>query len=139
MEAQRSRAEAPDDYNTPASRATIERATALKFYMRQHYQDLLAYVQERRARMRRVHEQVSAPGLSAMEKATIYGEHCEKETGVLRMRRVRPKLRDFEMLALIGRGGFGEVYLCRCVSLRAPQASLTANACAEKPIPSRRS
>lgn len=95
------------------SNETIEKAASLRIYFRQHYQDALTYAQQRRARLERVKAQLAQPGLTAHQMAVLYGEHCERETSVLRMRRVRPKLRDFEMLALIGRGGFGEVYLCR--------------------------
>jgi tRNA A-37 threonylcarbamoyl transferase component Bud32 len=92
---------------------SLEKAASLKIFFREHYQDVLAYAQQRRARMDRVKQQLQQPGLTAHQMSVIYGEHCERETAGLRLRRVRPRLRDFEMLALIGRGGFGEVYLCR--------------------------
>lgn len=92
---------------------SLEKAASLKIFFREHYQDVLAYAQQRRARMDRVKEQLQQPGLTAYQMSVLYGEHCERETAGLRLRRVRPRLRDFEMLALIGRGGFGEVYLCR--------------------------
>jgi serine/threonine protein kinase len=96
-----------------ASCETLDKAASLRIYFRQHYADLLTYVEQRRARMDRIKAQIAQPGVAPYQQIMVYGEHCERETNVLRMRRVRPKLRDFEMLALIGRGGFGEVYLCR--------------------------
>lgn len=47
------------------------------------------------------------------EKQAFMQQQYEKESSFLRLRRRRTALNDFAILALLGRGGYGEVYLCR--------------------------
>jgi hypothetical protein len=47
------------------------------------------------------------------EKQSFMHQQYEKESSYLRLRRRRTAVNDFAILALLGRGGYGEVYLCR--------------------------
>lgn len=47
------------------------------------------------------------------DKQAFMQQQYEKESSYLRLRRRRTALNDFAILALLGRGGYGEVYLCR--------------------------
>jgi serine/threonine protein kinase len=51
--------------------------------------------------------------LPAPEADTLLEKHRARETAILRRRRKKLRLEDFELLDMIGRGGFGKVYLCR--------------------------
>lgn len=47
------------------------------------------------------------------EKEAYRQQHFEKESQYLRLRRVRTTLKEFTILARLGKGGYGDVYLCR--------------------------
>ena len=47
------------------------------------------------------------------EKKTLIEQYEERETNFMRLQRQRLSMADFEPLKLIGKGGFGEVRICR--------------------------
>jgi len=51
--------------------------------------------------------------LSSTEQELIKRDILHKEAEILRMKRKKISVRDFESVAIIGRGAFGEVRLCR--------------------------
>ena len=64
---------------------------------------------ERRDRLTRLKENLSAKGLTDDEKQDKLREHAAKETEFLRLRRSKLGADDFEALKVIGKGAFGEV------------------------------
>lgn len=51
--------------------------------------------------------------LTMAERKAFWSRHFAQESKLLRERRSRLKLSDVTMLAKLGKGGYGEVYLCR--------------------------
>jgi protein-serine/threonine kinase len=47
------------------------------------------------------------------DKQKFFKENALKESQYLRLRRTRTSIDDFTLLALLGKGGYGEVYLSR--------------------------
>ena len=64
---------------------------------------------ERRDRLTRLKENLSAKGLTDDEKQDKLREHAAKETEFLRLRRSKLGADDFEALKVIGKEAFGEV------------------------------
>lgn len=52
-------------------------------------------------------------GWTKEEKNNYRREHNEKESQYLRLRRVRTSLKEFTILSKLGKGGYGDVFLCR--------------------------
>jgi serine/threonine protein kinase len=51
--------------------------------------------------------------LSENEKQKKRSEYTTNESNYLRLRRCRMSIQEFTLLALLGKGGYGEVYLAR--------------------------
>ena len=58
-------------------------------------------------------EKLNSEDLSDEAKNKILSELQHQETEELRKARQRQTIRDYESLAIIGRGAFGEVHVCR--------------------------
>lgn len=54
-------------------------------------------------------------GMNREQRAVVRAQHFDKESQYLRLRRVRTSLKEFTILAMLGKGGYGQVYLCRKV------------------------
>lgn len=54
-------------------------------------------------------------GITRDQRAVVRAQHFDKESQYLRLRRVRTSLNEFTILARLGKGGYGQVYLCRKV------------------------
>ena len=58
-------------------------------------------------------EKLNSEDLSDEAKSKILSELQHQETEELRKARQKQTIRDYESLAIIGRGAFGEVHVCR--------------------------
>jgi len=95
------------------SEETRNRVIATQKYVFEYYFNLLTYIKERRDRVSQVEEYIKRSELSVEEQYTLRKQHFRKETNLLRMRRVRMRIEHFQVLALIGQGAFGKIFLCR--------------------------
>ena len=77
----------------------IERKYNLKTYKNQQWKNLL--------------EKIDSLDLSESKKNKIKKEIFNQELQKLRKNREKQTIRDYESLAIIGRGAFGEVHVCR--------------------------
>jgi len=58
---------------------------------------------------------IEKSSLASENAALVRAAHFGKESQYLRLRRVRTSLNEFTILARLGKGGYGQVYLCRKV------------------------
>jgi cell cycle protein kinase DBF2 len=86
---------------------------ACDHFFRQHSVDILTYRSGRRARELAVEETVRDKALSGDEAAQYRRRALRSESYYLRLKRQRSNVRDFGIVALIGKGGYGEVYLAK--------------------------
>lgn len=86
-----------------------ERAKATKAALESRYLSLSKVKQQRQQRM----ELINRLPLPDEKKLELMKEQEQKETVFMRMQRQRLTPDNFEQLAIIGRGAFGEVRLCR--------------------------
>jgi len=93
------------------SKHTMEKAQKAKAFLENYYNNLASQQVERKERLRRLEESMTARGLSEEKKAEKLQEHAAKETEFLRLKRSRLGADDFEALKVIGKGAFGEVRL----------------------------
>ena len=56
---------------------------------------------------------IAEEGITGEAAQAIRANQLEKETQYLRVRRARTSLNEFTILAKLGKGGYGHVYLCR--------------------------
>lgn len=82
-----------------------------QMYFLDYYYDLMTYASERRKRLAKIKETVSA--LPEGEAAEKWKTYCGRERALVRKRRSKLKYGDFQILTQVGQGGYGQVYLAR--------------------------
>jgi serine/threonine protein kinase len=96
-------------------RKTKRKLAATKEYINQNRRELWTYLYHRELRREAMESSIVKDGLSPEAAAAVRSQHFEKESQYLRLRRVRTSLKEFTILARLGKGGYGQVYLCRKV------------------------
>ncbi|CAH0484741.1 unnamed protein product [Peronospora farinosa] len=95
------------------STSTREKAKATKAYLEQKYATMKREREESRERRNKLEEQMAAMRLTERKKEQYRQELRSKELQSLRHQRKRLAVGDFQPLAVIGRGAFGEVRLVK--------------------------
>eukprot|EP00741_Cyanophora_paradoxa_P001749 tig00000073_g1696.t1 len=90
-----------------------EKARNVKAYLDNYYANLGKNTRQRRVERINLENRIKKQQLTDEQKHAILDEFDRSESEVLRQRRQRLSMRDFEPLTIIGRGAFGEVRLCR--------------------------
>ncbi|KAJ1935093.1 serine/threonine-protein kinase dbf2, partial [Linderina macrospora] len=94
----------------PTIRRKVE---AAQVYFLEYYVDHLTYVANRRMRLGEFKHAIQSVRTSAQHVQDSWRDHCIRETAILRRRRNRTREREFDILAQIGQGGYGQVFLAR--------------------------
>lgn len=92
---------------------TLERAQAAKEYIERKYRRLKKLQEEKQEEWSNLKDKMTEMNLSNTDKQLITQEIQHKEAQLLRKKRQKISVFDFEPLALIGKGAFGEVRLVR--------------------------
>eukprot|EP00357_Protocruzia_adherens_P002801 CAMPEP_0115036664 /NCGR_PEP_ID=MMETSP0216-20121206/42261_1 /TAXON_ID=223996 /ORGANISM="Protocruzia adherens, Strain Boccale" /LENGTH=540 /DNA_ID=CAMNT_0002416543 /DNA_START=89 /DNA_END=1711 /DNA_ORIENTATION=+ len=95
------------------SQQTRERVEACKGFIEKKYAKLKFEEQERKQGWEELQRKMESLNLSQVEQDMIKQDIMHKEAERMREGRRRMTAREFQPLAIIGRGAFGEVRLCR--------------------------
>ncbi|KAK6938678.1 Protein kinase domain [Dillenia turbinata] len=99
-----------------SSPVTRQKAAAAKQFIENHYKNYLQGLQDRKERRRALQRRAAETQMPKEEEEEMLKNLERKETEYMRFQRRRVGIDDFEQLALIGKGAFGEVRLCRAKS-----------------------
>ena len=83
-----------------------------------YYFNLLGYIAARKERRARFDEDTAKRNLTQSEYAQEFKSYRGRERALLRKRRVKLKVDQFEIIAQVGQGGYGEVFLARKADTR---------------------
>ncbi|EIN13270.1 kinase-like protein [Punctularia strigosozonata HHB-11173 SS5] len=89
------------------------KATVAQLYFLDYYFHLLGYISARKERRKAFDASTAARNVSSAEYAKEFKSYCGRERVVLRKRRTKLKVEQFHIIAQVGQGGYGEVYLAR--------------------------
>ncbi|KAF9489201.1 AGC/NDR protein kinase [Pleurotus eryngii] len=89
------------------------KATVAQLYFLDYYFQTLGYLAARKERRAKFDQDTSARGLTQQEYAKEFKSYCGRERVVLRRRRTKLQLEQFHIIAQVGQGGYGEVFLAR--------------------------
>ncbi|EPS99674.1 hypothetical protein FOMPIDRAFT_1024135 [Fomitopsis schrenkii] len=89
------------------------KATVAQLFFLDYYFQLLGYLSARKERRSKFDEDTSARQITSAEYAREYKSYCGRERVVLRKRRTKLKVEQFHIIAQVGQGGYGEVFLAR--------------------------
>lgn len=78
-----------------------------------YYFQTLGYIATRKDRRTKFDQDTAARDLKAVEYAKEFKSYCGRERVILRRRRTKLKVDQFHIIAQVGQGGYGEVYLAR--------------------------
>lgn len=95
------------------SEDTKLRVQAFKHFMKRYRVDLFSQLAARAERHEELEEAIIENKVPPNQAQAMRDDLVKRESAYLRRRRSRIKIKDFQLLSLIGRGGYGEVYLCR--------------------------
>lgn len=95
------------------SEDTKVRVQAFKHFMKRYRVNLFSEMTARIERREELEDEILENKVSAIHAQEMREDLAKRESAYLRRRRCRIKIKDFQLLSLIGRGGYGEVYLCR--------------------------
>ncbi|GAB2225168.1 hypothetical protein Droror1_Dr00005956 [Drosera rotundifolia] len=102
--------EAPPE---PGSTLTMEKVAAAKQFIESHYKAQRKDFQDRKERRLVVEKLIASLHVPEEERVNLVRDLERKETEFMRLKRHKICVDDFELLAIIGRGAFGEVRICR--------------------------
>ncbi|KAJ2625899.1 serine/threonine-protein kinase dbf2, partial [Coemansia sp. RSA 1694] len=94
----------------PSVRRRVE---AAQVYFLEYYVDQLTYIANRRQRLERFKSAMRSAQTPPHSVQRSWSNHQTNETNTLRRRRTRTREHEFDVLAQIGQGGFGQVFLAR--------------------------
>ena len=83
-----------------------------------YYFNLLGYIAARKERRARFDEDTAKRNLTQAEYAQEFKSYRGRERTLLRKRRVKLKVDQFQIIAQVGQGGYGEVFLARKADTR---------------------
>ena len=95
------------------SASTRERAEAAKAYIQGKYFKLKRQDSEKKECWDELNNKMTVMNLSETEQQLIKQEILHKDAEQMRLRRKRMSVYDFESIAIIGKGAFGEVRVVR--------------------------
>lgn len=78
-----------------------------------YYFQLLGYIGARKDRRAKFDADTAARSLASAEYAKELKSYCGRERVLLRKRRAKLRVDQFHIIAQVGQGGYGEVYLAR--------------------------
>ncbi|BAT16776.1 Os12g0290100 [Oryza sativa Japonica Group] len=102
-----------EDGEEAISSTTATKVAAAKQFIENHYKDQMRSLEERKERRRMLESKLADPDVSEEEQNNILKDFENREREIMRSRRHKMGVDDFELLTIIGRGAFGEVRLCR--------------------------
>ncbi|KAF8639397.1 hypothetical protein AX17_001522 [Amanita inopinata Kibby_2008] len=89
------------------------KATVAQLYFLDYYFQSLAYLAARKDRRAKFDKDTSARKLNQVDYTKEFKSYCGRERVLLRRRRTKLKVDQFHILAQVGQGGYGEVFLAR--------------------------
>ncbi|KAN0101080.1 Protein kinase-like domain containing protein [Tylopilus felleus] len=89
------------------------KATIAQLYFLDYYFQNLGYLAARKERRARFDVDTAKRQLSTAEYAKEFKSYCGRERVLLRKRRAKLRLEQFHIMAQVGQGGYGEVFLAR--------------------------
>ncbi|KAJ3436486.1 cell cycle protein kinase dbf2-related [Anaeramoeba flamelloides] len=95
------------------SKETIQRAELYKEFFRNKSMEYFYYLYKRQKRLEEFKQNLKKFKISKNERSKVIKEHFQKESNFLRRRRTKMSVKQFTILAKIGQGGYGDVFLCR--------------------------
>ncbi|XP_042508006.1 serine/threonine-protein kinase tricornered-like isoform X3 [Macadamia integrifolia] len=96
-----------------SSPVTRQKAAAAKQFIENHYKNHLQGLQDRKERRWALQRRAKEAQISNEEQQEMMRNLEQRETEYMRLQRHKVGIDDFELLAVIGKGAFGEVRLCR--------------------------
>ncbi|KZV61243.1 AGC/NDR protein kinase [Peniophora sp. CONT] len=89
------------------------KSTVAQLYFLDYYFQLLGYIGSRKERRSTFDEDTAARDLTQAEYNKEFKSYCGRERVLLRRRRAKLRLDQFHIIAQVGQGGYGEVFLAR--------------------------
>lgn len=105
-----------EDQQEPSShvsRAAQVKSEITKHFLEQHFHDVLRESSECKQRHREFRNRLNQGDYSRKEKKTLESEFAQNETKLKRVKRRNFRVDQFDFIKLIGRGAFGEVFVCK--------------------------
>jgi serine/threonine protein kinase len=93
------------------SRETVLKSQTARKYLEEHFQTLIEETQESQSRMKLFKETIDNSDLLPKDKEALYAQFLSEENKIRRSARTRLKPSRFQKIRLIGKGGFGQVWL----------------------------
>ncbi|TPX30960.1 hypothetical protein SmJEL517_g05602 [Synchytrium microbalum] len=95
------------------SEETLRKCRNTEIYFLDYYFDLFTYLHQRKQRTRDFRDQLAQRHLSEEQCQAELNSFQTRETSTLRQRRTRTKVSHFNVIAQVGQGGYGQVFLAR--------------------------
>ncbi|KAF9261855.1 AGC/NDR protein kinase [Marasmius fiardii PR-910] len=89
------------------------KATVAQLYFLDYYFQMLGYTASRKERRALFDKDTKERGLTVSEYAKEFKSYCGRERVLLRKRRTKLRVDQFHIIAQVGQGGYGEVFLAR--------------------------
>ncbi|KAJ7743868.1 AGC/NDR protein kinase [Mycena metata] len=89
------------------------KATVAQLYFLDYYFQTLGYLHSRKERRAKFDKDTAGRDLKPTEHAKEFKSYCGRERVLLRRRRTKLRVDQFHIIAQVGQGGYGEVFLAR--------------------------